>query len=288
MSQLQPKDHVEVGTQRLSDNLSKEIIKEFLSVYLAEVFEIEEELVNLANQKSIELAEGVWLDYIGKIVNVRRNGLNDEDYRQELFFKIAVNNADGTPTIIIDLVKTFTESTDVEIFESGTAFFTLYFNGQTNTGKEVYALLEKIRPAAVNTVIHSDVFNNAFRLAYEQRLEGLENLQITLDGTVFENLLITLDGVNFEPLFISLGGDSQYEATSLKEGYNNWYYEQPSPLLITRDGVNYEELILTPSPSNNWATDVLHVIVPYVDGYVPENEIPLTWEVWSESVRALP
>lgn len=288
MSKLQPKDHVHVGTQRLSDNLSKEIIKEFLSVYLEEVFEIEEELVDLANQKSIQLAEGIWLDYIGKIVNVKRNGLNDEDYRHELFFKIAVNNADGTPNIIIDLVKTFTESADVEVFESGTAFFTLYFNGQTNTGQEVYNLLERIRPAVVNTVIHSDVFNNAFRLAYEQSLESLENLQVTLDKVLFENLLITLDGVNFEPLFISTGKSSQYETTSLKEGYNSWYYEQPYPLLITRDGVNYEELILTPHTYNRWATDVLHVVVPYVDGYIPENEIPLTWEVWSNSMRALP
>lgn len=288
MFELTPRDYKQEGIQRLSDKLSKEVIQEFLSVYLEEVFEIEEELVELANQKSINLAEGIWLDYIGKIINVKRNGLNDEDYRQELFFKIAVNNADGTPNIIIDLIKTFTESLDVEVFESGTAFFTLYFNGQTNTGKAVYDLLEKIRPSAINTVIHSDVFNNAFRLVYEQDLASFENLQTTLDGTIFENLLITLDGVNFEPLFINTGGQSQYEVTTIKDGYNSWYYEVPQTLLITRDGVNFEELVLTPSAGSKWNTNTLRVITPYLEDYIPENQIPLTWEVWQNSMNALP
>jgi len=288
MTQLIPKNHVEEGVSRLSDNLSREVIKELLSIYLEEVFEIEQSLVEVANQKSINLAEGIWLDYIGKIVGLKRNGLDDEDYRQEIFFKINVNNADGTPNVIIDLIRTFTESADVEVFDSGTAFFTLYFNGQTNTGKELYQLLEKIRPAAVNTVIHSDVFNNAVRLVYEQDFQELENLQVTLDGVVFENLLITLDGVNFEPLFINTQAVQQYEQSTIKEGFNSWYYEVPEPLLITLDGSTWEELIVSPPPVNTYATDQLRVVVPYLYSYLPENTLPLTWEVWGTSMKALP
>jgi len=154
MNGIIAKDYVEEGIGRLSDNLSKEDIKKFLSIFLEELQEIEDAMVDLAQQKSIDIAEGVWLDYIGQVLGIERQGLDDPAYRKRLKFKVSVNTADGTPNIISDIVRQYTESSEVEIYRSGTAFFSLYFNGKENTGSDLYGLMLDITPAGVNFTLH--------------------------------------------------------------------------------------------------------------------------------------
>lgn len=269
---------------RLTDELDKEGIKILLESLIEVQSQVSEEFIKLANARSIDESSGEWLDYIGEIFNVKREGLNDEDYREAIRFKISVNNADGTPNIMIDLIKNFTESLSVEIRDSGIAFATIQLNGQSNISSELYKLLQSIKPVGTRYIIHSDFFNNCFRLAYETSNPSVSALNITLDGVVFENILVTLDGINYEPLFITEGQDLSYYNRSLYDNKNSFYYEDPPFLMVTLDGVNYEPLIL----NTGLEEERLRVVTPYLEDYIPNNILPLTWEVWENSKKLLP
>lgn len=277
-------DKVGRGLERLTSELDKDGIKALLKVLLKSLSEYEEEFVKLSNVRSIEDNEGVWLDYLGEIFGVPRDGLTDIEYREKIRFNISKNTSNGTRNTILSLVKEFTNSVEVYIAEEGVAFATLYLDGDKNISKELYELVQVIKACGTRFVIHSDIFKNSFRLAYEETFPALESLAVTLDGLTFGNLFVTLDGVNFEPLFINLGTESTYYPKSLVNGRNSFYYEEPPFLQITLDGINWEPLYLdTPLPEKR-----LRVVTPYLEDYLPDNILPLTWEVWKSSKDALP
>ncbi|QXN60106.1 hypothetical protein KUA24_39 [Vibrio phage HNL01] len=325
-------DAVQNGLDKLTSELDKEGIKLLLRTLLEKQFEVQEDFIKLANVRSIDLCEGVWLDYLGEIFNLERHGMSDEDYRNELRFKVAVNSANGTPNIIMNLIKDFTESLSVEIRDSGVAFATLYFDGTKDTSSEVYKLLQSIKPAGTRWIIHSDIFQNAFRLGYEVPSINMEPFAVTLDGFTFENLQITKDGVNFTNLFVnnpteisyyppSIGKtigeeeeplptldvtsnglnfnplllsitDTLEEEVNLNVPYlddsvptkNSWHYEDPFFIQITTDGNNFQDITL----NTGLEEERLRVVTPYLEDYIPDNILPLTWEVWENSKNALP
>jgi hypothetical protein len=267
-------DHVETGVGRLSYKLQQENVEKLLTLFLEKSQEIEEQFIDLANQKSIDIAEGVWLDYIGKVVGETRKGLSDADYRTELKFHIGINNADGTPNIIIDLIKQFTNSVSVRIAESGVAFATLSLNGDDNTGAELWDLLQQIRPVSTRFIIHHDLFDNAFLLAYEDNISSSEVFQTTDDGVVFENFEVTLDGINYEPLFVVSESQSFY-SRSLVANRNSNYYEAPLEFYVTTDGATFDNLEV----DTGGGDENFNVVVPYEEDYIPDNLIPLMWEI---------
>lgn len=274
------KDHVSIGVDRLSYKLKQENVEKLLTIFLEQSQAIEDEFIDLANQKSIDIAEGIWLDYIGKILGVDRNGESDVDYRTSLKFKIGVNNADGTPNIIIDLIQQFTDSVSVRIAESGIAFATLSLNGQSNIGSELWRLLQQIRPVGTRWLIHSDIFDENFLFAYESSTSSSKVFQTTADGLVFENFEVTLDGIDYEPLFTVLESQGYYPS-SLVQGRNSLYYEEPSPFQVTSNGVDYEDLGLN-VPSIT--TQEFKVVVPYLEEYAPDYSIPrFWWEITEDS-----
>ncbi|HHB9680390.1 TPA: hypothetical protein ACOAY7_002773 [Vibrio cholerae] len=277
-------DKIGRGLERLTSDLDKDGIKALLKVLLKSLSEYEEEFVKLSDVRSIDGSEGVWLDYLGEIFGVSRGGLMDINYREKIRFTISKNTSNATRNTILSLVKEFTNSVEVYIAEEGVAFATLYLDGDKNISKELYELVQSIKACGTRFIIHSDIFKNSFRLAYEETLPALESLAVTLDGLTFENLFVTLDGVNFEPLFINLGTELTYYPKSLVEGRNSFYYEEPPFLQITLDGINWEPLYLeTPLPEKR-----LRVVTPYLEDYLPDNILPLTWEVWKNSKDALP
>lgn len=277
-------DKIGRGLERLTSDLDKDGIKALLKVLLKSLSEYEEEFVKLSDVRSIDGSEGVWLDYLGEIFGVSRDDLMDIKYREKIRFTISKNTSNATRNTILSLVKEFTNSVEVYITEEGVAFATLYLDGDKNISKELYELVQSIKACGTRFIIHSDIFKNSFRLAYEETLPALESLAVTLDGLTFENLFVTLDGVNFEPLFINLGTELTYYPKSLVEGRNSFYYEEPPFLQITLDGINWEPLYLeTPLPEKR-----LRVVTPYLEDYLPDNILPLTWEVWKNSKDALP
>lgn len=77
-----------------------------LTVFLDQQQDIEASAFTLYNDTVLSNAEGVQLDGIGRIIGEPRFGRSDVDYRVALGARILVNNAEGTPEELINVVNT--------------------------------------------------------------------------------------------------------------------------------------------------------------------------------------
>ena len=282
---LQNINHVEDGLSKFTSRLDHEELKQFVTIFLERYQNVEDSLLILANQKSIDLAEGVWLDYIGKLLNIPREYLDDEAYRLKLRSRIVANNADGTPNKVIQLVKDFTssvasENPSVMYRPQNKAYAVLVVNSQTNIGGDLYKLVQDIKPAGVNLRLMSDYNDNAMYFIYESFKSAGENFQVTKDGSIFDNFQVTFDGIEFSDFRVFNQPDEFYEP-SIKGSQNTFYYEEGSGFQITKDGGVYEDF-----QTNDGSGELksFKVVSPYNDGYVPSNIRPWLWEVQEGSI----
>ena len=159
-------DHSEKAQSRITDNLKKENFEKFVKIYTESSQEIEVAFQELAVQKDIDTAEGVWLDYLGSLLGVDRQSQTDEEYRVSLKVQIAVNTSDGTPSVIQEAVKLFTDATGVRYketnprsFGQGVTTFTLFVDFLMNGREELYDLVQELKPVGTQAVIHTDYRN---------------------------------------------------------------------------------------------------------------------------------
>jgi hypothetical protein len=68
---------------------------------------LEDAAWDLLTMRSIDNAEGVQLDQLGEIVQQRRDGLTDDEYRPCLRARVAVNNSDGTLRDLYKVTRLF-------------------------------------------------------------------------------------------------------------------------------------------------------------------------------------
>lgn len=276
---IQSVDHVTEGLSRFTSRLEHEELKSFVEVFLLRYQALEADFITLANFKSIDLAENIWLDYIGKLLNTPRNSETDEDYRVILRSRIASASSNGTPNSVTSLVKEFTNAVKVSYRECGMAYATLVVNGKSNIGSRLYSLVEEVKPAGVNLVLQSDFNNNAFYPVYELNLEVEENFQTTGDGTNLENFQITFDGIDLVNFTTAEQGEELYNRSVIGD-QNYLYYEEGSVFQLTNDGSVYEDMTTT---SDGSTQDFFKVVDPYTDIYIPANIRPLVWEVTETS-----
>lgn len=206
-------DHTTTGVDRLTYKLKQSNIETLLSLFLAKKDEIEEAFTAIGGIKDVNTTTGIWLDYLGKLVGEDRNNLEDEDYRVMLKRKIAINTADGTPDSIMSLVSQYTDATGVSLTESGMAFGTVSIKEGENLSSGVYDLIQTIKPAATRWLVHSDIYDNAFKPAYENNTYEPELFYVTTDGTTYDNLKTTVNGTNFSNFYIVKEGQCYYEDT---------------------------------------------------------------------------
>lgn len=156
-------DHVEKGLSRLlSQFKDKPVIQAFLSSYLSQLDTIQEDTFYLLNNRGIDNAEGVFLDNLGKLVGESRLGRNDEDYRKAILARIYINNSDGTPINLIEILKTITKTEDVKYFEHYPANVHMSSNGVDL--EEAAKLMPSVAPAGASdvTIIGVDKERGAF------------------------------------------------------------------------------------------------------------------------------
>lgn len=94
-------------TQLLSQFQGKPAFESLVQSYLNRVQELEYAIWEVIQIRGIDGSSGVGLDVIGNIVDRRRLGLNDVDYRVALKCQILINRSSGTPN---DLIKITTLS----------------------------------------------------------------------------------------------------------------------------------------------------------------------------------
>lgn len=165
---LETIDHTEKALSRIIDDLKRDDFEKFVAVYTEEIQELEDALIDLADQKNLDVITGIWLDFLGKLIGEPRSGRTDEPYRSALRVKIAVNTSDGTPNKIISLVRQYTSSENVRLTEGTIAWATLFFNGTENIDQTLHQMVEEIKPAATRWILHSDIDDNSLDAAWEE------------------------------------------------------------------------------------------------------------------------
>ena len=105
--------------------------------------DLEQALFEIRDEFYLSTAIGAQLDILGIVFQVDRNGLSDEDYRQIIFQKAALNFS-GEPEAIISILKTIYSATFVIYYPSYPGKYFVQTDGVITTPQ-----IEKISPAGV-------------------------------------------------------------------------------------------------------------------------------------------
>lgn len=238
-------DQVLQGLERNIDHLDKENFNKLLVIFLQQIQILQDHTVDIAGQKNISTAAGVWLDWIGKIIGKKRGSMSDQQYREALRLGIAINSADATPNSIINITKVATGSNSSKIIDYHPAAFVNSISTTLYTDISRYkSLVDSIRAVGVKPMIVNNIQGDRLTPAWRIKqdfVEGEYTLAATRDGFK-EDLL-----VNGQPLHIyakvtaaeyilnvNVGGVSE---SLLVNGQPLLLYAQVSPkdLLINKD-----------------------------------------------------
>lgn len=131
-------------TERLTSILySKENVRKYLGAFQGIFDDLYEQIELLKIIRWIDNAEGVNLDGCGSIVNQKREGLEDLEYREKIKFRIFVNRSSGTVTDINTAVSMLTNPTEQHYLESYPMSYTVFSNG-LNAPDDIGLLLKEI------------------------------------------------------------------------------------------------------------------------------------------------
>lgn len=146
-------DYVATGSELLlSQFYGKPRIEGLLQSYLNRLVEIQDDTNYLLQFRGIDSATGYQLDLIGKIVGQNREGRNDDSYRIIIKVKILVNNSNGTPKEVLQILKSVTNATVVRMFEHFPANIHLFTNGKENLDI-IYSVMRSVVPACISDVV---------------------------------------------------------------------------------------------------------------------------------------
>lgn len=236
-------NHIELAQSRPTSSLYEAVnFQKLIKVLINQAQEIEDALLLLAKQKDLSTVEGVWLDYIGKIVGENRKGRSDSAYRKALRLRIGVNSSDGTPDTISELVKLYTEADKITLVEGRWAWGQLIVSNPPSMDYESYLLKESLKPAATRLYLLSNISGTAFLPAWETQASSVELFEVFLGGLT-ETLELVVDSVGSKsPLYVNLRGEdySYFEGT---EGNNSFNWEV-SEIFNVYDGTNTHPLEL--------------------------------------------
>ncbi len=176
-------NHLERGLSRIIEHINKENFQKFVGVYLDECDDIESAFVTLSHQRDLDAATGVWLDYIGAMLGIAREGRVDDVYREALRLQISITNSNGTPDNMINLMKEYTDGTYAKYSEGyGNAWGIINTNGETNIDYTAWTLLQEIKPAGTRFFLQHST-DKSFFPAWEIVVGSSEEIAGYLDGT---------------------------------------------------------------------------------------------------------
>lgn len=120
------------------------------------VQDVEDTLWDMGRFRAIDTATGAQLDAIGAIVGCPRSSANDDVYRADIYFQIAVNVSSGEPEIMIAVLQKVTKATRIDYAEQQPAHVILTINENFEPiPSNVYDRMQRIRPAGVSLEIRS-------------------------------------------------------------------------------------------------------------------------------------
>lgn len=126
--------------------------QKFLAAFCTSAQDLQTQLNNLLNNRSLYTAVGLQLDGLGQILNLPRTpGQSDESYREALIFRVRALGSSGTPEDVIGALKFFTKADTIyytDLFPAAYIMATDGFVFPPNPSDLVPAI-QQVSPAGV-------------------------------------------------------------------------------------------------------------------------------------------
>jgi len=126
----------------------KEGIEDLLSIFVEELFELQDVFSDINGTLDLDVVEEYWLDRIGIILNESRSGDDDETYRKRLQMKVFFNKSEGTEEFVTEAIKFLTGGENVKLTDAGFANLTAVTDG-SNLDQEAVDDLKRLLAATV-------------------------------------------------------------------------------------------------------------------------------------------
>lgn len=123
-----------------------------ITSYLKQLGSTQEDSLYLLESRGIDNASGLVLDSIGKLVGEARAGDTDEPYRSRILDRVEINNSEGTPKNVLDILKKLTGASSVKLFEHYPANIHLYTNGTDGDLDSIRKVMSDSVPAGTSDV----------------------------------------------------------------------------------------------------------------------------------------
>jgi hypothetical protein len=119
---------------------------------------------------NLYVATGAQLDVIGRWVGVAREGMSDDELRNELYYQIAKNQATGAPELIIETLQRISGATVVQYTESYPAKVILFVNDAilTDTDENIQRAVQTVMPAGVGLTFVNGGGGNVFSTDFDE------------------------------------------------------------------------------------------------------------------------
>lgn len=184
-------DHSAVALTRIvSQFYNSPKLKALLSAIVAPLNVIETDIDDLKTKRWLDTAFGVQLDGLGSLVGERREGRDDETYREALRFRVFINTSQATPPDVMYALRYLTKADNLQYIESWPATFYLYTDGYALT-PQITAVMQDLSPAAVASVpIAVSYGHEALRTSNPDELTD-DSSEL---GGLVASLLNTVDG----------------------------------------------------------------------------------------------
>lgn len=108
----------------------------------------------------LNTAEGAQLDVIGKIINISRQGRDDEAYKSLIQTKIQINIASGEPESVINAVKIIFETENVEYYPEYPGKFRIWTDGTLAITKQ-YDLIDDLGNNIIDNLGNNIIVNTS-------------------------------------------------------------------------------------------------------------------------------
>lgn len=105
------------------------VTQKLIEVFAEQGIELSDAARDVQFLRSLSLAEGVQLDGIGQLCGESRNGRNDSDYRDAIYFRILVNSSKATASHVIAAAKIATDASKIVLLEKFPAKFSIITDG---------------------------------------------------------------------------------------------------------------------------------------------------------------
>lgn len=252
MDKISRVDHIKVALSRLTSRTNKVNYQKMYTIIMKQFNVIEDLLLKVSEQKDIDNISGIFLDYLGIVLGVNRNGRSDEEYRSAILLFISSGSSNGTPDEVMRGLDTYTriDPRGMRYAENKYAFFTVLLDDlqgkAKNIGQSTHRLVEDLKPVGVDFILASNYGRKVFRPAWETVTGSSSSFETTDDGSTYEVFNVRSDPADGYTVFFTRSGSPTYADISgdrLEAASPAWEYldrnTYPTEDLIDTDDVLY-------------------------------------------------